>query len=224
MNKKMLGTENFHVARTFDSLLQTSKWSDEMISHIYMFWVGTEHSILWCLSSFRIYWLAWLQPVALQSWHTTLHQYFPSTLLLLCCYSVLVCFENILCTEKVVRQCQVWAYSKRAPDSMGRPPEGCKPLLARPQLPHNCRSKGGHNIWLLEEGSINSLRSQASEQKSCNLLLNWDFISILTLMIECICQFVTVDCCFNLRMLIAIFVVCTVKITIFRIYVGHWIF
>jgi len=44
--------------------------------------------------------------VGLQSWHAALHQYLPSTLLLLCCYSVLFCFENILYT-KVVRQCHV---------------------------------------------------------------------------------------------------------------------
>jgi hypothetical protein len=39
--------------------------------------------------------------------------------------------------------------------------------------------------------------AKLQKQKSCNLLLNWDFISILNLMIDCICQFVTVHCCFK---------------------------
>ena len=39
--------------------------------------------------------------------------------------------------------------------------------------------------------------AKLQKQKSCNLLLNWDFISILTLMIDCICQFVPVHCCFK---------------------------
>jgi len=105
MNKTIFGAESYHFARQFYSMLWASKWFDEMTSHIHMFWVGPEHSILWCLSSSKIYWFASAyRYVGLQSWHAAMHQYLPSTLLLL---RIILFRKYFIYTEKVVRQCQV---------------------------------------------------------------------------------------------------------------------